>query len=92
MPTITFLPQGRAIEVETGTTILVGAIRNGVDILHDCTDGMCGTDIVHVVKGAENLSEKTEDEDITLETMDGGAGDRLCCVAQVLGDVTIEIP
>ena len=91
MPKITFLPEGRTIEVENGTTILVGATRNGVDITHDCTEGICGTDIARIVEGAENLSEKTEAEDITLETMDAGPDDRLCCMAKVMGDVAIEV-
>lgn len=91
MPKITFLPLGRTIDVDAGTTILIGATRHGIDILHDCTEGICGTDIAHIVDGAENLSEKTEAEDITLETMDAESGDRLCCMAKVMGDVTVEI-
>jgi ferredoxin len=91
MAKVTFLPEGRVIEVETGTTILVGATRQGVTITHDCTEGICGTDIARITKGGENLSEKTEAEDITLETMDAGPDDRLCCMAKVLGDVTVEI-
>ncbi len=92
MPKITFLPLDRTIEVETGTTILIGATRQGIDITHDCTEGICGTDIAHIRDGADNLSEKTEAEDITLETMDAEPGDRLCCMAKVMGDVTVEIP
>ncbi len=91
MAKVTFLPEGRVIEVETGTTILVGATRQGIAITHDCTEGICGTDIARITEGAENLSEKTEAEDITLETMDAGPDDRLCCMAKVLGDVTVEI-
>lgn len=91
MPTITFLPANRQIETEAGTTILVAATRHGLHIDHECTDGICGTDIARVVEGAENLSQKSEDEDLTLETMDAGPDDRLCCMAKVLGDVTVEI-
>jgi ferredoxin len=91
MPKITFLPENRTIEVESGTTILIGATRQGIDIVHDCTEGICGTDIAHIREGADNLSEKTEAEDITLETMDAAPGDRLCCMAKVMGDVTVEI-
>ncbi len=91
MPKITFLPLERTIEVEPGTSILIGATRQGIDILHDCTEGICGTDIAHIREGAQNLSEKTEAEDITLETMDAEPGDRLCCMAKVMGDVTVEI-
>jgi ferredoxin len=91
MAKITFLPDGRVIEVDPGTTILVGATRQGISITHDCTEGICGTDIARIVEGAENLSEKTEAEDLTLETMDAGPEDRLCCMAKVMGDVTVEL-
>ncbi|MDX1485320.1 MAG: 2Fe-2S iron-sulfur cluster-binding protein [Alphaproteobacteria bacterium] len=91
MPKITFLPAGQVIEVAKGTTILLGATREGITIAHDCTEGICGTDIARITAGAGNLSEKTEAEDITLETMDAGPDDRLCCMAKVLGDVTVEL-
>ncbi len=91
MPKITLLPLNRVIEVAAGTTILIGATREGIDITHDCTEGICGTDIARITVGAGNLSAKTEAEDITLETMDAGPDDRLCCMAKVLGDVTVEI-
>lgn len=91
MPRITFLPEGRTIEVEPGTTILIGATRQGISITHDCTEGICGTDIARIAQGAENLSKKSEAEDLTLETMDAGPEDRLCCMAKVLGDVTVEL-
>ena len=91
MPKITFLPAKREIEAENGTTILMAATRNGIKILHECTEGICGTDIARIVEGAENLSEKSDNEDLTLETMDAAEGCRLCCMAKVLGDVLIEI-
>ena len=91
MPKITFMPSKQEIEAENGTSILMAATRNGIKISHECTEGICGTDIARVVKGAENLSEKTDNEDLTLETMDAGEDCRLCCMAKVLGDVTIEI-
>ena len=91
MPKITFLPAKREIEAENGTTILMAATRNGIKILHECTEGICGTDIARIVEGAENLSEKTDNEDLTLETMDAAEGSRLCCMAKVLGDVVVEI-
>ena len=64
MPKITLLPLNRVIEVAAGTTILIGATREGIDITHDCTEGICGTDIARITEGAENLSDKTEAEDL----------------------------
>lgn len=91
MPKITFLPAKREIETENGTTILMAATRNGIRITHECTEGICGTDIARIVEGAHNLSEKSDNEDLTLETMDAAEGSRLCCMAKVLGDVVVEI-
>ncbi|MDC0033148.1 (2Fe-2S)-binding protein [Alphaproteobacteria bacterium] len=91
MPKITFLPAKTEIEAEAGTTILMAATRNGIKIIHECTEGICGTDIAKIIEGAENLSEKSDNEDLTLETMDAAEGSRLCCMAKVLGDVVVEI-
>ena len=91
MPKITFMPENQQIEVDDGVTILMGATRNGIRILHECTEGICGTDIARIVEGATNLSHKSEDEDLTLETMGAGEDCRLCCMAKVHGDVVVEV-
>jgi 2Fe-2S ferredoxin len=92
MPKVTFVPAGRSFEVASGTTILVSAIQNGLQLRHDCTEAICGTDRVKILSGKENLSEKTENEELTLEMMKAGANERLGCVARVLGNVTVELP
>ena len=92
MPRITFLPSGQTYDVKEGTTILVAAIQNGLQLQHDCTEAICGTDRVTVVAGQENLTAKTQNEELTLEMMNAGEGERLGCVAGIFGDVTIYIP
>jgi ferredoxin, 2Fe-2S len=92
MSKVTFMPGGHSFEVAAGTTILVAAIQNGVQLRHDCTEAICGTDRVKILSGTEHLSEKTENEELTLEMMNAGPNDRLGCVARILGDVTVEIP
>ena len=92
MPKVTFMPAGHSFEVAPGTTILVSAVQNGLALRHDCTEAICGTDRVKILSGKEHLSEKTDNEELTLEMMNGGPDDRLACVARVLGDVTIELP
>jgi 2Fe-2S ferredoxin len=92
MPKVTFLPPGRSFEVVAGTTILVSAIQNGLQLRHDCTEAICGTDRVKILSGNDHLSEKTENEELTLEMMNAGLDERLGCVARVLGDVTVELP
>jgi ferredoxin len=92
MPKVTFFPSGQTYDVKEGTTILVAAIQNGLHLRHDCTDGICGTDRVRVVAGQENLTEKTQNEELTLEMMNATEEERLACVARILGDVTLDIP
>ncbi len=91
MPKVTFKPAGQSFEVAAGTTILVSAIQNGLQLRHDCTEAICGTDRVKILSGKEQLSEKTENEELTLEMMNAGPDDRLACVAQIVGDVTVEV-
>lgn len=92
MPKVTFMPAGQSFEVAAGTTILVSAIQNGLQLRHDCTEAICGTDRVKILSGKENLSEKNDNEELTLEMMNGGPDDRLACVARISGDVTVEVP
>ncbi len=86
------MPSRQSFEVAAGTTILVSAIQNGLQLRHDCTEAICGTDRVKILAGKEQLSEKTENEELTLEMMNAGADERLGCVARVLGDVTVQLP
>jgi len=88
MPKITFMPSGQSFEVDEGTTILTAAIH----LPHDCTEAICGTDRVKILSGHENLSEKSDNEELTLGMLNSGSDDRLGCVAQVLGEVVVEIP
>jgi 2Fe-2S ferredoxin len=80
MPRITFLPSGQTYDVKEGTTILVAAIQNGLQLRHDCTEGICGTDRVRVVAGEKNLTAKTQNEELTLEMMNAREEERLGCV------------
>ena len=92
MPRVTFMPSGQSFEVAGGTTILVAAIQNGLQLRHDCTEAICGTDRVKILVGKEQLSEKNENEELTLEMMNAGPDERLACVARIAGDVTVEVP
>jgi len=85
------MPSGQSFEVAGGTTILVAAIQNGLQLRHDCTEAICGTDRVKIVDGNEHLSEKTDNEELTLEMMNAGADERLACVAKILGDVAVRL-
>lgn len=91
MPKVTFKPAGQSFDVAVGTTILVSAVQNGLQLRHDCTEAICGTDRVKILSGKEQLSEKTDNEELTLEMMNAGPDERLACVARIVGDVTVEV-
>lgn len=86
------MPLGQTFDVEEETTILVAAIRNGVELRHDCTEAICGTDRVRIIAGKENLSALDENEELTLSMLSADPDERLGCVARVFGDVIVEIP
>ncbi|HEX9444528.1 MAG TPA: 2Fe-2S iron-sulfur cluster-binding protein [Candidatus Binatia bacterium] len=92
MPRITFLPNRLTFDVPDGTTILTAAVRNGVHLQHDCTEAVCGTDRVKILTGGGNLSEKLDNEELTLGMMNAGPDERLACAAKIQGDVAVEIP
>ena len=74
------------LELEDGTSISEACEEAGVPFA--CTEGVCGTCVVEVVKGGENLSEPTQEEKDFLgeET----AEERLACQCQIKqGEVTL---
>ena len=104
MPKVTFLPENRTVEYESGKlryadhgkreSILDVALNFGVDLEHAC-GGSCACTTCHVIvrDGDKNLSEADDDE---LDRLDMAAGltlhSRLACQAVVKDDVKIEIP
>ena len=91
MPKVKFTDTGDEVEVESGSELRETTKDNGWPIAYGCEDGVCGTCIVNVQEGKENLSEKGEVENQTLEMMCMNDGEhRLCCQCKVNGDVTIK--
>ena len=81
------------IDVERGTNILDAASRNGVLISTRCGGvADCMTCQVHVVIGAENLSPIDAAEREALENLGADKNTRLACQAELLGDVTVDVP
>ena len=93
MPSITFLPLNKTIEVKKGETILDSAINQDIPLQHAC-GGFCACTTCHVLvkSGAENLSPMEEMEQDRLEEVGCMTpNSRLSCQTQVLGDVVLEI-
>lgn len=93
MPVITFQPMGRAVEIESGCTILEAAMRSELFLRHVCGGAMnCATCRSKVLAGAENLSPMSRGEKRRLAELYAPSSARLSCQAQILGDVVVEIP
>jgi len=85
---VTFLPHGRTIRVEAGTSLLVAASQAHLELNNLCGgDGICGRCRM-VVKSGDvqgGVSAKLTREEIR-------SGMVLACMSNVGGDVTVEIP
>jgi ferredoxin len=92
MPKVKNQSTGEVVEVESGVDLKHVTREHGWNVAYGCEDGMCGTCIVKIVEGVENLSPLSEKEKNTLSVM-GMEEDnfRLACQCKVLGDVTIEM-
>jgi ferredoxin, 2Fe-2S len=104
LPKVTFLPENKTVEFESGElpysdhgkrgSLLDVALNFHVHLEHAC-GGSCACTTCHVIvrEGDKNLSEADDDE---LDRLDMAAGltlhSRLACQAIVHGDVKVEIP
>ena len=80
MATLRFENTGDEVEVEDNGSIAEVCEEAGVPFA--CTEGVCGTCIVEVVSGHENLSEPSEAEiDFLGET--GCERERMCCQCKI---------
>jgi uncharacterized 2Fe-2S/4Fe-4S cluster protein (DUF4445 family) len=85
---VTFSPEGEGVAVPTGTTILEGANRAGVDLTSHCGgDGLCGKCRV-IVKQGNVTAQPTS----LLSREEIRCGYVLACQTAVTGDIEIEIP
>lgn len=91
MPKLTVHPQGTVIEVKKGAALVEVADEHETELDFGCRDGVCGTCIMRVRAGAENLSPVTDEERDTLENFAAAPGQRLACQVKIVGDVEIEV-
>ena len=90
LPTVTFLPDGKKVDVRVGDTLLDAALSAGVYIDSRCAgEGKCGKCRVIIrsgeVKQDEGALEHLSEEDL-------GSGVVLACLSEPRGDVTAEVP
>lgn len=93
--TITFTKENKDVIVAQGANLREKALQNGIDIytlkgkLMNCGGyGQCGTCIVEIVEGMENLSPRTDFEQRVLKKKPESY--RLACQAIVNGAVRVK--
>ena len=69
MPKVKNKDTGEEIEVSAGEELKEVVKDNGWPIAFGCEDGVCGTCIIEVSEGQDNISPSGEIEEQTLEMM-----------------------
>lgn len=95
MSTIKFIKEDKEVVIANGANLREKALQNGIDIykwrgkLMNCGGyGQCGTCIVEIVSGMENLSPKTDFEERKLKKKPENY--RLACQTLVNGSITVN--
>ncbi len=90
MPTVTFSHTGTTLEVEAGVSFLSACEDSDAPADFGCRSGVCGTCILVVEAGAENLNEAIDEEMDVASGFSSEQGARLGCQLIVNGDVTVR--
>ncbi|MDD2814266.1 MAG: 2Fe-2S iron-sulfur cluster binding domain-containing protein [Thiotrichaceae bacterium] len=81
---------GISVTVPAGVRVIEISEKVGSGIVYGCREGDCGTCMMEVTDGWNNLSTPSVLEDKVLRDNMAGKHHRLACQAQVLGDVTVK--
>lgn len=87
---LTFKDIGLTVSVPVGVRVIEISEKVGAGIVYGCREGDCGTCMMKVEEGWENLSTPTIIEDKVLKDNLAGRHYRLACQAQIIGDVTVS--
>lgn len=88
---VTFEDIGITVTVPAGTRLIEVSEKVGAGITYSCREGECGTCIMKIVSGMENLAQRSVLEDKVLQENMAGRNNRLACQAQVLGgDIVVK--
>lgn len=92
MAKVTYKNKDESVEISDGSSFKQVIRDNSWNIPFGCEEGICGTCIVRIVSGMENLSEVSEKERQTLKAMELDEKEfRLVCQLQILnGEVEFE--
>lgn len=87
---LTFTDIDLTLNVPVGVRVIEVSEKVGANIIYGCREGDCGTCIMKVEDGWNNLSVPSVIEDRVLRENAAGRHYRLACQAQVLGDVKVS--
>ncbi len=87
---VTFADIELTVSVPVGTRVIEVSEKVGSGIIYGCRECDCGTCMMKVEEGWNNLSEPSVLEDKVLRENMAGRHYRLACQAQILGDVTVR--
>jgi len=92
MPTVEYLNEAKKVDCGQYANLRKVALLHGVEVykgidrIANCHgNGLCGTCVMEIVEGLDNLSPKTLREQFKLKSKPDNY--RLSCQCQVLGDV-----
>lgn len=95
MATINFVNEQKSVVAMDGANLRIKAMENGIDLykfmgkLTNCGGyGQCGTCVVEVLAGADQISPRTESEERKLKRKP--ASYRLACQVLVNGEVSVK--
>ena len=82
---------GVAVTVPAGTRLIEVSEKVGAGITYGCRGGECGTSMLEIVSGMENLATPSMLETKVLQEQMASRHNRLACQAQVLqGKVVVR--
>lgn len=87
---LTFADVGITVNVPAGVRVIEISEKVGSGIVYGCREGDCGTCMMKVEDGWNNLTVPSVLEDKILNENMAGRHFRLACQAQVLGDCKVS--
>ena len=89
---VTFEDIGITVTVPAGTRLIEVSDKVGAGITYGCREGECGTCMMKIVSGMENLATASVLERQVLSDNLAPRANRLACQAQVLGGEVVVRP
>ena len=87
---ITFSDIEQTVNVPAGTRVIEVSEKIGSGIIYGCREGDCGSCMMEVTSGWNNLTEPSVLEEKVLKDNMAGRHNRLACQAQIIGDCVVK--